>query len=234
MIISPQHAATVFATIYVRFTRTRVNCLDLTDFRNIACVVEDPVTKRLQPRDYLETLEKRVIFLENVLQQTREEDRSVPTTNAPLTREQGSGESNSPSRPAPADEVDDLASKVGMLGVKTFAAESHYLGSSSAFAFSRLVSSYLRDVPPTKPAGGLGSSEEHVQSLSPCPLPDCNTAIQLSNAYFHNIHPQYSFLHEPTFRAWEAKLIWPLGALDLSSFEPVPLFFLYIVSWFFY
>ena len=233
MITSPQHAATVFATTYVRLTFcTRVNYLALTDIESVACVVEDPVTKRLQPRDYLETLEKRVMFLENVLQQMRQEDRPVPTTNAPLVREQSSSESES--RSAPADEVDDLASKVGMLGVKTFAAESHYLGSSSAFAFSRLVSSYLRDVAPTKPAGGLGSSEEHVQSPSPCPLPDCNTAIQLSNAYFNNIHPQYSFLHETTFRAWEAKLIWPLGAVDLSSFEPVPLFFLYIVGWLFF
>ncbi|KAJ5155576.1 hypothetical protein N7492_008379 [Penicillium capsulatum] len=134
----------------------------------------------------------------------------------------------SDSHPAPTEEVDDLASKVGMLGVRTFAADSHYLGSSSAFAFSRLVSSYLRDVAPKKPPGAVGPPEEQAVPPSPCPLPEYDDATQLSNAYFQNIHPQYAFLHEPTFRAWETKLVWPLGNLDLSNFEPLPLFFLYI------
>lgn len=84
--------------------------------------------------------------------------------------------------------------------------EPQYLGSSSAFAFSRIISLSLnRNLPPT-PTGELGDRQGSTPSPSPCPLPDYDIALSLSNAYFKNIHPQYPFLHEPTFRTWETKI----------------------------
>lgn len=63
----------------------------------------------------------------------------------------------------------------------------------------------------------------------PCPLPDYPTAVKLSNAYFQNIHPQYPFLHEPSFRAWETVLEDPLEAMSTLGYNPVPLYFLNMV-----
>ncbi|KIX07700.1 uncharacterized protein Z518_02354 [Rhinocladiella mackenziei CBS 650.93] len=58
--------------------------------------------------------------------------------------------------PEEHDEVSDLASKVGMLGLNAARAEPHYLGSSSAFAFSRVISSSLLRGLPTKLNGTFG------------------------------------------------------------------------------
>lgn len=192
-------------------------------------MVEDPITKRHQPRNYLETLEKRVAFLENLLERAHV-DTSTASNVVPVTDNADDSETGPSTPRQKADDVDSLASKVGILSLSAFGLESHYLGSSSAFAFSRLISSYLRQTVPAGPAtAAFNLSEGHAPSLWPCPLPDYDTATKLSNAYFENIHPQYPFLHEPTFRSWEAKLLWPLGTLDSFNSEPVPLFFLYIV-----
>ena len=67
--------------------------------------------------------------------------------------------------------------------------------------------------------------------LTPCLLPDYDSCVTLSNAYFQNIHPQYPFLHEPTFRLWERKLIGPFEAMDAPSFDPIHLFFVNMVSY---
>lgn len=127
--------------------------------------------------------------------------------------------------------VSDLASKVGMLGLHYAAgAEPQYLGSSSSFAFSRIINSTLRQGAPGNPSTIFGLSEGSTDLLSPCPLPSYEAGIALSNAYFQNIHLQYPFLHEPTFRDWEMKLVGAPEAVDTFGFDSIPLFFVNMVS----
>lgn len=193
--------------------------------------MEDPLTKRRQPRNYLETLEKRVAFLEGLLERGQL-SASVASTVSPTAENEGRSERPRPSKShqQAVDDVDNLASKVGILSLNAFGSDTHYMGSSSTFAFSRLLSSHLRQNVSAGPAAaGSNLCERDATSPSSCFLPDYDTAAKLSHAYFENVHPQYPFLHEPTFRSWEAMHIWPSGTLDEMNAEPVPLFFLYIV-----
>jgi len=133
--------------------------------------------------------------------------------------------------PSPYEQAanDDLSSKVAVLDMVTAQREPHYLGSSSAFAFSRIVNLSLRTDLPGQPDQVIVGDAEHT-GPSPCMLPDYDTALSLSNAYFEFIHPQYPFLHEPTFRQWETTIY--NGSPNLSedmSFSLV-LFFTNMVS----
>ncbi|CAK7212902.1 hypothetical protein SBRCBS47491_001621 [Sporothrix bragantina] len=59
----------------------------------------------------------------------------------------------------------------------------------------------------------------------PVNVPTYEDGLVLSNAYFENIHIQYPFLHEPTFRMWEVQ-----GVSSLPVPEPdVASFFVYII-----
>lgn len=124
----------------------------------------------------------------------------------------------------------DLPNKIGLLDVKSSQTEPQYLGPSSAFAFARLINSSLRTAIAQNPATQYINATNRVQSTPmPCLLPDYNVAVTLSNAYFENIHPQYPFLHEPTFREYEAKLLKPSLEITNISHYSVPLFFLNMV-----
>ena len=214
----------------------------------VECLVEDPATKRHQPRNYLETLEQRIALLECTLQQFRpdlandhlrqgsqgdfqwpEYDSTSPLQTQSANNEYGGRPSTSRIGEG-SDGLEDLASKVGMLSLNAAGAEPHYLGSSSTFAFSRIINSSLRQVVSRKPNGQFGHSQDNFSTASPCPLPDHEVAVRLSNAYFENIHPQYPFLHEPTFRIWEATLSNQSEAFDALSFDPLPLYFLNMVG----
>jgi hypothetical protein len=194
-----------------------------------ACLVEDPTTKRHQPRNYLDTLEDRVALLEGLLQQTPPSIANLFTGLQSANNEDAN--QSTVFKPKEEDEVNDLASKVGMLGLHYAAgAEPYYLGSSSAFAFSRIINSSLRQGIAGSSQAAFGLTEEAPSLLSPCPLPNYEAGVTLSNAYFHNIHPQYPFLHEPTFRVWENNLIGIPEVMDAFNFDPVPLFFINMVS----
>ncbi|RDL31801.1 Uncharacterized protein BP5553_09203 [Venustampulla echinocandica] len=203
----------------------------------LTCLVEDPATRRRLPRNYLETLEGRVAALENLLQQLRYHASASPTGPTAetllLQSEPGrdsAGQTASDKAKEDDDQISDLTAKVGMLDLKySAAAEPHYLGSSSTFAFSRIINSALRQPVSRGPAFTAGSSlVDNLMPLTyPCSLPDYDTGIMLSNAYFENIHPQYPFLHEPTFRLWEMEVREP--PQDLEYFDPVPTFFVNMV-----
>ncbi|KPM46480.1 hypothetical protein AK830_g220 [Neonectria ditissima] len=213
------------------------------------CLVEDPATKKHRPRDYLETLEQRVAFLEGVLKSYRpdlandhlfQDEPLRPqsqSSSSLVTQSIEDQYSGSPTLPRTDDEdnqhggLDQLASKVGLLSLNAAGAEPPYLGSSSTFAFSRLINSSLRQVVLSNShTGSFGQNEDESSMLpTPCLLPDYDTAVKLSNAYFQNIHTQYPFLHEPTFRAWEAAVVSGSAGFDTFISNPVPLFFLNMV-----
>ncbi|KAI1610878.1 fungal-specific transcription factor domain-containing protein [Exophiala viscosa] len=211
------------------------------------CLVEDPATKRWQPRNYLETLEQRVAFLEGILTQYRpdvaedhffqaepqqQEAQTSPTPFEQRSDNQYSGRSVSPLPNDEHDGLDELESKVGLLSLNAAGAEPHYLGPSSVFAFSRLINSSLRQVvvtnhPNPSTLGDLDN--DSMTTPTPCLLPDHDVALRLSNVYFDNIHSQYPYLHEPTFRLWERTLFSKSAAVDTLMSSPVPLFFLNMV-----
>lgn len=204
--------------------------------------MEDPTTKRHQPRNYLETLEERVALLDGILQQVRPdlagghlshgdfygaEILSSPSISTQFINNEPGNRSNKVRAHEEHDGVSDLASQVGMLGLNAAGAEPHYLGSSSAFAFSRVISSSLLQGVPTTPKETFGRNQDNTSTQFPCLLPDYEAGVTLSDAYFQNIHPQYPFLHEATFRVWEAELTGP--SETSTTRDPVPLFFLYMV-----
>ncbi|PCD44717.1 hypothetical protein AU210_000173 [Fusarium oxysporum f. sp. radicis-cucumerinum] len=53
------------------------SCVNCQRF-DITCLVEDPATRRHQPRNYVETLEAKVAFLEDLLRKARQENTTPP------------------------------------------------------------------------------------------------------------------------------------------------------------
>lgn len=212
----------------------------------LVCLVEDPATKRHQPRNYLETLEERVVYLERIITQHNDaEDDPLPQSQDTLRRhnpalsqmtavqlpEPDEERENASSLGNPNEDYDegsDLASKVGMLSFAA-GAEPHYLGSSSTFAFSRVINSALLQAVSRKPGGRARHQPGKGSLPTPCLLPDYDDCVKLSDAYFREVHAQYPFLHEPSFRLWEVKIM-PSHATDVSHLDPASLFFLYMVS----
>ncbi len=206
------------------------------------CLVEDPATKRHQPRNYLETLEQRVAQLESALQlQTTgsnaskdvHQDRQQP--RSPFYLADDPFLSHTPTRPPMTaqlsddeTEVGDLATEIGMLSVAA-GAEPHYLGPSSAVGFSRVINSALLRSIPRRNRDRRRSESRDDAVPGHCLLPDSDSCIKLSDAYFQHIHTQYPFIHEPTFRLWEMKLL-PSELTDMWELSSVSLFFLYMVS----
>lgn len=189
--------------------------------RIVVCLVEDPATKRQQPRNYLETLEERVRFLEDKLRESDLEGLTTSPSNEPSTLYSRTGSEQ--------HELSDLSSMIGTLSLSAAGAEPHYLGSSSVFAFARFVEPSLRQVISSIPPDKASESSSQPSMLNPCPLPEYQTAVRLSNAYFQNIHPQYPFLHEPTFRIWESALKSPLDPFEVLEYNSVPIYFLFMV-----
>ncbi|KAL1872464.1 hypothetical protein VTK73DRAFT_1461 [Phialemonium thermophilum] len=207
---------------------------------NRTCLVEDPITRRHQPRNYLEILENRVVQLEGLLRRTGQRTpQNFELSDSGFDSATQFGVSPASLTPTPPkqpsrvdkgeEDVDSLAAKIGTLGLKAAGIEPHYLGSSSAFAFSRAIGSslLLRDVGAATSNVAMHSLNDHPPALLPCALPSYEDGLVLSNAYFENIHIQYPFLHEPTFRMWEAQTV---SSLNVPSSDPeVALFFVYIV-----
>lgn len=126
---------------------------------------------------------------------------------------------------------EDLCSKVGLLSLESPQGEARYFGSTSAFAFSRVLNPTLRRLG----IQGMMSPSEYENYdpmlLVPCPLPPPHIGKILSRAYFENIHPQYPFLHKPTFDAWEEQLMNDYNQLDLETISPLILFFVNMVKY---
>jgi hypothetical protein len=219
------HVATVDVTPWVSGQRacrpTKVLILE-----GAVCLVEDPATKRQRPRNYLEILEQRVESLEAMLREAQPlfttESIASPSSQAPVNNHQPSTIAADDDHP----DLSDLSSMVGTLSINAAGSEPHYLGPSSVFAFTRFIKPSLHQA-----ISSITPTQDHHNPATPepCPLPGYPTAVRLSNAYFQNIHPQYPFLYEPTFRMWETALEDPLEAMSILNFNPVPLYFLNMV-----
>lgn len=145
------------------------------------CLVEDPDTKKLRPRNYLEILEARLASLEQRdAQHTYNTSISSPPdlpSSTDSNRSQSvllSGTEESPAGGLPI--------RVGLLDFRTTQVEPHYLGSSSSFAFAHLINPSLRGALNNKPFGPLHTSEKTESAPLPCLLPEYHIATVLRNA----------------------------------------------------
>ncbi|KAF5624657.1 positive regulator of purine utilization [Fusarium tjaetaba] len=154
-------------------------------------------------------------------------EQATPPQTTPAAASNDECTSSITYTPEGRDGASDLSSRVGMLDFRTSQTEPQYLGSSSAFAFSRIINLSLSSNLPNAPT--LGQLSDGRSSPSPCLLPAYDVAVKLSDAYFKHIHPQYPFLHEPTFRNWEAMLYDSSQDFTETGFSFAPLFFLNMV-----
>ncbi|XEU98490.1 hypothetical protein FSHL1_003777 [Fusarium sambucinum] len=216
------------------------------------CLVEDPATGLLRPRDYMQSLETRVAYLEGLLKQARpdvaldhlmglEKDASSlsPAAPTPIT---GSVEipamcnNQRDARVETEDTTDQLSTDVALLCLTAASKEPHYFGPSSAVSFSRIVSAAM-DLP--KKVGPFHQTNsvrfEHGSSTWDFPqpflidFPSPQAGATLSQAYFNNIHPQYPFLHQPTFQFWEDLCFKANLAGNLSMAGDLAQFFVWMV-----
>lgn len=236
-------------------------------------MVEDPATGLHRPRDYVRSLEARVAYLEDLLQEVRPE---VAIDHfAGLTRSQQAdagvlhpvGTSNVPSsttvsattgkpqqvtgstpnsnnhnntddvRSTDADESDVLSNEVALLCLSAAGREPQYFGPSSAVHFSRIISSTLRL--PRRGGGGGATSSHYSNASDSVPrdttttryreFPDASMMAKLSEAYFSNIHPQYPFLHQPTFQLMEQECLEASLRNNLDAASESSLFFVLMV-----
>lgn len=215
-------------------------------------MVEDPATGLHRPRDYVVSLEARVAYLEGLLQETRPEVAIDHFAGLPRQPQQADGavlDSVGAENAAPgtsitghpqqpihgsddADESDLLSNEVALLCLGAAGREPQYFGPSSAVHFSRIVSSTLR-LPRRGGAGGTTSS--HYSNTSHVTgryqeFPGPGVIAKLSKAYFSNIHPQYPFLHQPTFRLMEQQCLEASLRNDLSA-APGPSLFFVLMVW---
>lgn len=193
-----------------------------------ACLVEDPSTKCQLPRNYLETLEERVELLERLLQQ--QSQPHVPSSSGDFENVDTTVSSSGARDRDDNNAATDLVSKAGVLSLHASGAEPHYFGPSSIFSFSRIIQSCVRQAVQEEPGNEFDErlNKLDAASLQPCRLPSYEAGVALSNAYFENVHLQYPFLHEPTFRKWERNA----AGLDSEAANPNELFFVNLLSLF--
>lgn len=177
-------------------------------------------------------LEHRIAYLEatsrpdHPFSMTDEGIEPTVAPHAPLPQQASDGPKDQH-----GEDLQDLASKVGTLSLNAAGAESQYLGSSSIFAFARLIKPMLNQISVAQQAHTTDQLSEY-GSPEMCQLPDPVTAVILSNAYFENVHTQYPFLNEPVFREWESSIVLSQGDQQWlgETIHQAALFFLNIVS----
>lgn len=77
--------------------------------------------------------------------------------------------------------------------------------------------------------GGVADSSRLTRQVSkPKQLPERSALVRLTEAYFDQVHPQFPFLHRPTYLQWQDGL---LRAREKGEdLDAAHLFFVYIVS----
>ncbi|KAH8896716.1 hypothetical protein GQ53DRAFT_838243 [Thozetella sp. PMI_491] len=220
---------------------------------NRDCLVEDPATGLHRPRDYMRSLEARVAYLENLLQEVLPEvahdhlgaiptvpdvDEQSTTSASAIPFALGRGHAHSGGEMALTDPgapgTDVLSSEVALLCVSAAGREPQYFGPSSALSFSRIASSVMGPAQ----RGRVGSSQPsshgegapNLRAVRAMEFPSPSRMAQLSQAYFSSIHPQYPFLHEPTVHRMEQECLEANRRGSLSAAGEASLFFVLMVS----
>ncbi|KAH7123034.1 fungal-specific transcription factor domain-containing protein [Dactylonectria macrodidyma] len=202
------------------------------------CLVEDPATGLYRPRDYMQSLEARVAYLEGLLQKTRPDVALDHLVESEQERQATEAQPSTSAAPDEAhveadDPADQLSADVALLCLSAAGKEPHYFGPSSAVSFSRIVSAAMKL--PRKVGGSQNSvlmAENAAFSsarLFPISFPSPALGSTLSQAYFNNLHPQYPFLHRPTFEFWENECMKADAAGNLYAAGDIAMFFVWMV-----
>ncbi|KAJ5273491.1 hypothetical protein N7478_008616 [Penicillium angulare] len=205
--------------------------------QRIKCLVEDPATGLHRPRDYVKSLEARIAHLEGLVQKYQQEaplDHQTSPSNDPRG---ASVDDSSSVAVESTPNLDLLSNEVALLCLSAAGREPQFFGPSSAVFFSRIASASI-DLPLKQSdwndSPRLGDNNEyHNRSqwspIPPVELPSSTKAAMLSEAYFKSIHPQYPFLHRPTFRSMEKECLSANALGDISTADPASLFFVLMV-----
>lgn len=110
----------------------------------------------------------------------------------------------------------------------------YYFGLSSAVSFSRIISIAI-DLPKRLQASTIrfehgGFIDWDCPQAFPVSFPSPPLGTALSQAFFGNIHAQYPFLHEPTFRFWEEQCFKADLSGNLAAAGDMAQFFVWMVS----
>ncbi|CAG9961946.1 unnamed protein product, partial [Clonostachys byssicola] len=130
------------------------------------------------------------------------------------------------------EETDEEPSSLDLLLLRAAGGEPHYFGSSSSFSFTKLFSARLRGSQFHMPGLSMnGMTHPYIQERprpAPAPLPDRATTKMLTTSYFDNVHPQFPFLHRPTFLEYEDAV---MSACE-NGLTPNPVwsYFVYMVA----
>ena len=133
------------------------------------------------------------------------------------------------------DPADQLSADVALLCLTAAGKEPHYFGPSSAVTFSRVVSAAMNLPNNVRGSQATTTNFDHGCSgwdfARPClvTFPSGPLGTALSQAYFNNIHPQYPFLHRPTFQFWEEMCFRADDSGDISGAGDIAQFFVWMV-----
>jgi hypothetical protein len=212
-----------------------------------------------RPRDYLKSLETRVAYLESLLQQSRPEvaldhlefsdqndggidfsnndplfsgaiDSALPTSGHGPSQDQVGQILPNPENDADDEQIDDLSTEVALLCLSASGREPHYFGPSCAVSFSRIISTTM-GLPKRNGSSQHSTTlyDPEVERTVSVSFPSLSLGKALSQAYFANIHPQYPFLHKPSFLDWEGSCTEAYMRGDLEQAGDLPLFFVSMV-----
>lgn len=131
----------------------------------------------------------------------------------------------------PFSRPDDEFSNVQLLCLQS-GGEPHYFGASSAYSFTKVFSATLRAWRAQAPGLSMGGVTESTiltrPRASPIALPEKAVVTMLTTAYFEQIHPQFPFLHRPTYLEWEEAVLQAREKGERP--DPARLFFIFAVA----
>lgn len=202
----------------------------------------------------MQLLEARVAYLEGLLHESRPDVATDHFGDSQQARRHGDtdgprktgrsfaspGRNSGPGANDASDSLDieadgtdtDLASDVAFLAVSASGREPQYFGPSSALSFSRIASSTLglhRRHGGSQVSADDMARAQAVREWKPVTFPTPSACERLSSAYFENVHPQYPFLHRPTFEKWKDECMQAQQGGSLPQLNKVPLFFVLMV-----
>lgn len=126
----------------------------------------------------------------------------------------------------------DHVSNLDLLCLRAAGGEPLYFGASSDLSLTKLFSATLRGVQAQGPGLTMGGISNATILSRPPPvpkqLPERSTLLMLTNAYFDQVHPQFPFLHRPTYLEWEEAVLSAKERGDVPN--SAHLFFVYVVS----
>ncbi|KAL2069801.1 hypothetical protein VTL71DRAFT_14480 [Oculimacula yallundae] len=190
---------------------------------------------------YVASLYARVRWLENML---RSNNPGIDLSGGPLIIQETDFHNGDHHSDIEGDEFSDtarssvpasagvipperLAHEIGLVSV-TAGQDLRYIGPSSGYSFTKLLFASIGRRSATQRQSGVNRAPSALAGetfrVNPAPLPaSLENAVQLSQAYWDNIHCQYPFLHQPTHR----KLMSHVFSTDNPS--PVAAFQVYMV-----